>query len=83
MQASDLADDPRVALDSLQTLMSLQAVRDEIIELTAILDELSREDKSRTVAAKSMLFTHRTAHSAAHLERISEVEQELGPLASP
>jgi DNA-binding PadR family transcriptional regulator len=79
VQASDLADDPRVVIKS------LQALREEIADLAAILDEGERrKSSSPTVNANSDSFTHSDDTSfRAHLEWIEEVEQELGPLARP
>jgi DNA-binding PadR family transcriptional regulator len=78
VQASDLADDPGVVLGS------LHALREEIAELAAILNESEKRE---------MQFPHRPQlrllHSLgqrilrAHLEWIDEVEHELGPRASP
>jgi DNA-binding PadR family transcriptional regulator len=77
VQASDLADDPIIVLKS------LDALREEIAELTVILDE----SESREVQFPHRRPQLRLLHSlgrrilSAHLDWIEEVENELGPLA--
>ena len=79
VQASDLADDPRVVVQS------LQAVRDEITELTEILDESERREEQFPHRRPQLRLLHSLGRRilAAHLEWIDEVEHELGPPASP
>lgn len=75
VQASDLAEDPRVVLQS------LHAVRDEITELTAILEESERREEQFPHRRRQLRLLHSLGRRilAAHLEWIDEVEQELGP----
>lgn len=77
VQASDLADDPRVVLQS------LQAVRDEITELTEILEESERREEQFPHRRRQLRLLHSLGRRilAAHLDWIDEVERELGPLA--
>jgi DNA-binding PadR family transcriptional regulator len=78
VQASDLADDPRVVLDSLKPL------REEIAELAAVLDESERREPQFPHRQRQLRLLHSLGRRllCAHLEWIGEVEQELGPLAS-
>ena len=75
VQASDLADDPRVVLKS------LRALRDEITELTAILEESETREEQFPHRRRQLRLLHSLGRRilAAHLEWIDEVEQELGP----
>jgi PadR family transcriptional regulator, regulatory protein AphA len=74
VQASDLADDPRVVI------ASLQALRAEIAELETTLDQ----EEARRVQFPHRQRQLRLLHSLgrrilrAHLEWIQEVEHELG-----
>jgi DNA-binding PadR family transcriptional regulator len=79
VQASDLADDPGVVLKS------LQAVRDEIAELTAILEESERREEQFPHRRRQLRLLHSLGRRilTAHLEWIDEVEREFEPLASP
>ena len=75
MQASDLADDPSVVLKS------LDALREEIAELTAILDEGERREVQFPHRRRQLKLLHSLGRRIlrAHLEWIDEVEHELGP----
>jgi len=79
VQASDLAEDPRVILESLRPL------RDDIAELEAILDESERREPQFPHRRRQLRLLHSLGRRIlrAHLEWIEEVEQELGPPASP
>ena len=79
MQASDLADDPGVVLES------LHALRAEIAELAAILDESERREEQFPHRRRQLRLLHSLGRRilSAHLEWIDEVEHELGPLTSP
>ncbi len=79
VQASDLADDPRVVLESLKPL------REEIAELTAVLDDSERREPQFAHRQRQLRLLHSLGRRLlrAHLEWIDEVEQELGPFASP
>ena len=79
VQASDLAEDPRVVLKS------LRAVRDEITELTAILDESESREERFPHRRRQLRLLHSLGRRilAAHLEWIDEVEHELGSVAPP
>jgi DNA-binding PadR family transcriptional regulator len=79
VQASDLADDPRVVIKS------LQALREEIADLTAILDEGERREVQFPHRQRQLRLLHSLGRHIlrVHLEWIEEVEQELGPLARP
>ena len=79
VQASDLADDPRVVLES------LQALREEIGELAAILDESERREPQFPHRRRQLRLLHSLGRRIlrAHLEWIDEVEHELGPRATP
>ena len=79
MQASDLADDPTVVLESLKPL------REEIGELSALLDESERRELQFPHRQRQLRLLHSLGRRVlrAHLEWIDEVEQELGSLAPP
>ena len=79
VQASDLADDPGVVLKS------LDALRGEIAELAAILDESERREVQFPHRQRQLKLLHSLGRRIllAHLEWIDEVEDELGPLATP
>lgn len=74
VQASDLAQDPSVILNSLQPL------REEIAELSAILDEAERREPQFPHRRSQLRLLHSLGRKIlhAHLEWIEEVEQELG-----
>jgi DNA-binding PadR family transcriptional regulator len=75
IQASDLAEDPTVILQSLQPL------REEIAELAAILDESEQREPQFPHRRRQLRLLHSLGRRLlrAHLEWIEEVEQELGP----
>jgi PadR family transcriptional regulator AphA len=75
VQASDLADDPGVVLES------LDALREEIAELAAILDESERREVQFPHRQRQLRLLHSLGRRLlrAHLEWIDEVEHELGP----
>jgi DNA-binding PadR family transcriptional regulator len=75
IQASDLADDPAVILESLKPL------RQEIAELSGILDESERRESQFPHRQRQLKLLHSLGRRilTAHLEWIEEVEQELGP----
>jgi len=79
VQASDLADDPGVVLESLRPL------REEIAELAAVLDEAERRETQFPHRRRQLRLLHSLGRRilSAHLEWIEEVEQELGPHAPP
>ena len=79
VQASDLADDPTVVLESLEPL------RQEVIELAALLDEAERREWQFPHRRRQLRLLHSLGRRllSAHLEWIEEVEQELGPPAPP
>jgi PadR family transcriptional regulator, regulatory protein AphA len=79
VQASDLADDPRVVIESLKPL------REEITELAALLDEAERREAQFLHRRRQLRLLHSLGRRIlrAHLEWIEEVEQELAPPASP
>jgi PadR family transcriptional regulator AphA len=79
VQASDLADDPRVVLESLKPL------REEIAELAALLDEAERREAQFPHRRRQLRLLHSLGRRIlrAHLEWIEEVEQELAPPAAP
>ena len=74
VQASDLADDPTVVLESLKPL------RDEIGELSALLDESERRELQFPHRQRQLRLLHSLGRRLlrAHLEWLDEVEQELG-----
>ena len=74
VQASDLADDPAVVLQSLKPL------QDEIAELAALLDEAERREVEFPHRRSQLRLLHSLGRRIlrAHLEWIEEVEQELG-----
>src|SRR5262249_22969060 len=76
IQASDLADDPRVVLGS------FEALRHEIAELSALLDqsELRAADFPPRQIQLRLLRSLGRRLLRAHLEWIEEVEHELGSL---
>jgi DNA-binding PadR family transcriptional regulator len=77
VQASDLADDPGVVLKS------VQALREEIAELAAVLDEGEEREVQFPHRRRQLRLLHSLGRHIlrAHLEWIEEVERELGPLA--
>ena len=79
VQASDLADDPTVVLESLKPL------REEIGELSALLDESERRELQFPHRQRQLRLLHSLGRRLlrAHLEWIDEVEQELGAPAPP
>jgi PadR family transcriptional regulator AphA len=79
VQASDLADDPGVVLES------LKALREEIAELAALLDESERGEARFPHRRRQLRLLHSLGRRIlrAHLDWIEEVEQELGPPAPP
>jgi DNA-binding PadR family transcriptional regulator len=78
IQASDLADDPGVVLGS------LEALRDEIVELSAILDDSAQREPNFPHRRTQLRLLHSLGRRilSAHLEWLEEVERELGPPAS-
>ncbi len=78
VQASDLADDPGIVLESLDGL------REEIAELAAILDESERREAQFPHRQRQLKLLHSLGRRLlrAHLEWIDEVEHELGPRPS-
>jgi DNA-binding PadR family transcriptional regulator len=74
IQASDLADDPCVVLESLQPM------REEIAELSAILDESRRRESQFPHRERQLKLLHSLGRRIlnAHLDWIEEVERELG-----
>jgi PadR family transcriptional regulator AphA len=79
VQASDLAEDPAVVLESLKPL------RQEIAELAAVLDEAERREVHFPHRRSQLRLLHSLGRRIlrAHLDWIEEVEQELGPPALP
>ena len=75
IQASDLADDPSVVVESLRPL------REEIAELSAILDESEGREARFPHRERQLRLLHSLGRKilGAHLEWIEEVERELGP----
>jgi DNA-binding PadR family transcriptional regulator len=75
VQASDLADDPLAVLES------LDALREEIAELAAILDESESREGQFPHRQPQLKLLHSLGRHIllAHLEWIDEVEHELGP----
>lgn len=75
VQASDLADHPSVVIES------LQALRQEIIELTAALDESQRRQSQFPHRQRQLKLLQSLGRRIlqAHLDWIEEVEQELRP----
>ena len=73
IQASDLADDPAVILESLKPL------RDEIAELNAILDEGERREARFPHRRRQLRLLHSLGRRIlrAHLEWLEEVELEF------
>src|SRR5207253_9204225 len=74
VQASDLADDPRAVVES------LAALRAEIAELEAILDEEEAREAQFPHRERQLRLLHSLGRRIlrAHLEWIEEVEQGLG-----
>jgi len=74
VQASDLAEDPRVVVKS------LRALRDEIAELEAILDEAEIGHRAVPHRERQLRLLRSLGRRVlrAHLEWIDEVKQELG-----
>ena len=74
VQASDLADDPSVVLQSLESL------REEIAELSAVLDDSERREPQFPHRQRQLKLLHSLGRRIlnAHVEWIEEVEQELG-----
>jgi DNA-binding PadR family transcriptional regulator len=79
VQASDLVDDQSVVVQSLAHL------RDEIAELTAILDESERREPRFPHRERQLRLLHSLGRRIlrAHLEWIDEVERELTSVAPP
>jgi PadR family transcriptional regulator AphA len=79
VQASDLADDPSVILES------LKALREDIAELSAILEESERREPQFPHRRRQLMLLHSLGRRIlrAHLEWIEEVEHEFKPLQSP
>ena len=75
VQASDLAEDPSVILDSLEPL------RADIAELSAILDEAERREPQFPHRRRQLRLLHSLGRRIlrAHLEWIEEVEREFAP----
>jgi hypothetical protein len=73
VQASDLADDPSVLLDSLRPL------HDEIVELSAILEEYEHRESQFPHRRRQLKLLHSLGRRIlqAHLEWIDEVRREL------
>jgi PadR family transcriptional regulator, regulatory protein AphA len=78
VQASDLAEDPSIILHSLKPL------REDIAELTAILDEAEEREPQFPHRQRQLKLLHSLGRRIlqAHLDWIEEVEQELGPRTS-
>jgi DNA-binding PadR family transcriptional regulator len=74
IQASDLAEDPGIVLESFQSL------REEIAELSAILDQAELREPQFPHRERQLRLLHSLGRRIlqAHLEWIEEVEQELG-----
>ena len=77
VQASDLAEDPSVVLQSLEQL------REDIAELTAILDEAEQREPQFPHRRPQLKLLHSLGRRIlrAHLDWIDEMERELGPSA--
>jgi DNA-binding PadR family transcriptional regulator len=75
IQSSDLANDPSVVIESLESL------REEIGELSTILDEAERREPEFPHRRSQLKLLHSLGRHIlrAHLEWLDEVEQELGP----
>jgi DNA-binding PadR family transcriptional regulator len=75
VQASDLADDPSVILQSLKPM------RDDIAELAGILDVAEEREPNFPHRRRQLKLLHSLGRRIlqAHLDWIEEVEQELGP----
>jgi PadR family transcriptional regulator, regulatory protein AphA len=75
IQASDLVADPAVVLES------LQALRDDIAELSTILDESEQREPQFPHRRSQLKLLHSLGRRIlqAHLEWLDEVERELGP----
>jgi PadR family transcriptional regulator AphA len=78
VQASDLAENPSVVLDSLKPL------REDIAELTAILNDAEEREPQFPHRRRQLKLLHSLGRRIlqAHLDWIEEVEQELGPRTS-
>ena len=79
IQASDLADDPSVIVESFKSL------RTEIEELSAILDEAERREPQVPHRRLQLQLLHSLGRRIlqAHLDWIEEVEQEFaGPIGA-
>ena len=74
IQTSDLADDPRVILESFKSL------KEEIKELSAIVDESERREPQFPHRRRQLRLLHSLGRRIlqAHLDWIEEVEQEFG-----
>lgn len=74
IQASDLADDPSVILESFASLL------DEIEELSAILDEAERRESQFPHRRRQLRLLHSLGRRIlqAHLDWIEEVQREFG-----
>jgi DNA-binding PadR family transcriptional regulator len=74
IQASDLADDPSVILESFKPL------RAEIQELAALLDQSEQREPDFPHRQRQLRLLRSLGHRIlrAHLEWLDEVEQELG-----
>jgi DNA-binding PadR family transcriptional regulator len=75
VQASDLADDPSIILESLKPL------REDIAQLSATLDEAEHREPQFPHRRRQLRLLHSLGRRIlrAHLEWIEEVEQELAP----
>jgi PadR family transcriptional regulator AphA len=75
VQASDLAEDPSVILQSLKPM------REDIAELAGILDEAEEREPQFPHRRRQLRLLHSLGRRIlrAHLDWIEEVEQELGP----
>ena len=78
IQASDLAEDPAVVLES------FGALREEILDLTALLEAGERREAQFPHRRLQLRLLHSLGRRIlqAHMEWLDEVERELGP-ASP
>jgi DNA-binding PadR family transcriptional regulator len=78
VQASDLADDPRVILES------LKALREDIAELSTLLDESERREPQFPHRRRQLKLLHSLGRRIlrAHLEWLDEVEHEFDQVQS-
>ena len=79
VQASDLADDPAIVVES------LRALRTEIAEITAALDDSQRRQTQFPHRQRQLKLLQSLGRRLleAHLDWIDEVEQELSPRERP